>query len=54
MTHGYARCPECGRWMEVEKVDNGVCLVWHGICCGWGQTGFSDSEVLVECPQEAP
>lgn len=31
-----ARCPECSQTMEVEYVDNGVCMVWHGVHCGWG------------------
>jgi len=43
---GYAACPKCGDAMHVEKTHNGVCLVWHGIHCGYGQTGFSDEEVV--------
>ena len=26
-----ARCPQCDEWMEVERVDNGVMMVWHGV-----------------------
>ena len=40
-----ARCSQCNDWMEVERVDNGVCMVWHGIHCGWGQGYFADEDV---------
>ncbi|MBA5872012.1 MAG: hypothetical protein GDA68_18745 [Nitrospira sp. CR2.1] len=31
--------------MEVERVDNGVMMVWHGVHCGWGQAYFADEDV---------
>lgn len=40
-----ARCPQCNEWMEVERVDNGVMMVWHGVHCGWGQADFADEDV---------
>ena len=40
-----ARCPQCDEWMEVERVDNGVMMVWHGVHCGWGQAYFADEDV---------
>ena len=44
MTH-QVRCPQCDEWMEVERVDNGVMMVWHGVHCGWGQAYFADEDV---------
>jgi hypothetical protein len=26
----YARCSECGDAMQVEKVSNGIMMMWHG------------------------
>ena len=43
--NGYADCPECGEEMSVEYVNNGVGMVWHGVHCGWGQTGWSDEDI---------
>ena len=45
MRHGYALCPTCGKVIPVDLVDNGVGMVWHGVHCGWGQTGWGDEEV---------
>lgn len=39
------RCPTCNEWMEVERTDNGVCMVWHGFHCGWSHAYFSDEDV---------
>ena len=34
-----ARCPDCDVKVPIDYVDNGVMMVWHGICpkCGWAQ-----------------
>lgn len=42
----FARCPECGKPMEVERVHNGVAYVWHGIHCGWGQGYMGETDVF--------
>lgn len=42
----WALCPDCDQPMQVEYVDNGVCMVWHGVHCGWGQDGFADEDVF--------
>ena len=39
------KCPVCGNDMEVERVDNGVKMVWHGVHCGYGQAYFADEDV---------
>ena len=43
----YAKCPDCKRWMGVEKVHNGICYVWHGFCdaCGWAKDGFGNDDI---------
>jgi hypothetical protein len=40
-----ATCPECHSLFDVEYVDNGVCLVWHGVHCGWGHQVHSDDVI---------
>jgi len=42
----YGLCPDCGAPMEVEYVNNGVCMVWHGVHCGWGQAYFADEDLF--------
>ena len=41
----YALCPDCGEVMEIERVHNGVAMVWHGVHCGWGQDAFTEDAV---------
>jgi hypothetical protein len=42
----YARCSECGRAMQVEKVSDDVMMMWHGTHCGSGQTHFADEDIF--------
>ena len=49
-----ARCPQCDEWMEVERVDNGVMMVWHGVHCGWGQAYFADEDVYATSQPAKP
>ena len=39
-------CPDCNQPMEVDHVDNGVMMVWHGTHCGWGQAYMADKDVF--------
>lgn len=48
------KCPECNEWMDVERVHNGVCYVWHGFHCGFGQAYMADEDVFPEIPKEEP
>ena len=47
------RCPECNEWMDVERVHNGVCYVWHGVHCGYGQAYMADDDVFSEIPSSS-
>jgi hypothetical protein len=50
----YTTCPNCRKEMEVERVHNGVCYVWHGIHCGWGQAYFADNDVYFKSMEDKP
>ncbi len=35
-------CENCGQLVAVERVDNGVCMCWHYVHCGYGHTACDD------------
>lgn len=38
----YSVCEECGEIVEVDHVNNGVCMCYHYVHCGWGHVAPDD------------
>jgi len=41
----YIHCHQCGKLISAEKTHNGICQVWLGHCCGFGQDAPIGEEV---------